>query len=386
MAHLKELLEQGQSVWLDYISRGLLRSGELKRLVEEDGVRGVTSNPTIFEKAISGSGDYDDSLRELLARDPHMEAGRLYEPLAIADIQAAADVLRPVYDETGGADGYVSLEVSPHLAHDTQGTIAEAKRLRAAVARDNVMIKVPATAEGIPAIEQLTAAGINVNITLMFSMAHYEAVTGAYIKGLERAAEPGRIASVASFFVSRVDTLVDRMLEEIGTPEAMALRGKIGIANSKQVYRRFEEIFHGEGFVALRQRGARVQRPLWASTSTKNPAYSDVLYAENLIGRETVNTLPMETIRAFQDHGRVRGQTVKENLNEALAALGQLKSVGIDLYQVAENGKGLRPQPADLAGQFRQPPALLAMEDQFARPGRFAVARQAFEVDAHLEA
>jgi transaldolase/glucose-6-phosphate isomerase len=336
MAHLKELLAQGQSVWLDYISRGLLRSGELKRMVEEDGIRGVTSNPTIFEKAIAGSADYDDALRELLAQDPRMEVGKLYEPLAIADIQAAADVLHSVYDETGGADGYVSLEVSPHLAHDTEATIAEARRLRAAVARQNLMIKVPATPAGIPAVEHLIAEGINVNITLMFSMAHYEAVARAYIKGLERAAEPAKVASVASFFVSRVDTMVDRALESLGTPEAKALQGKIAIANSKLVYKRFEEIFHGEGFVGLRQRGARVQRPLWASTGTKNPAYSDVLYVENLIGSETVNTLPLETLRAFQDHGRVPGQTIKENLDEATAALEQLKALGIDLNAVAE--------------------------------------------------
>jgi transaldolase/glucose-6-phosphate isomerase len=336
MAQLKELLAQGQSVWLDYISRGLLRSGELKRMVEEDGIRGVTSNPTIFEKAIAGSADYDDALRELLAEDPRMDVGKLYEPLAIADIQAAADVLRPVYDETGGDDGYVSFEVSPHLAHDTEGTIAEARRLRAAVARQNLMIKVPATPEGIPAIEQLIAEGVNVNITLMFSMAHYEAVARAYIKGLERSAEPGKVASVASFFVSRVDTMVDRALENLGTPEAKALQAKIAIANSKIVYKRFEEIFHGEGFVALRQRSARVQRPLWASTGTKNPAYSDVLYVENLIGSETVNTVPLETLRAFQDHGRVPGQTIKENLDEAVAVLERFKALGIDLNAVAE--------------------------------------------------
>ena len=336
MAHLKELLAQGQSVWLDYISRGLLRSGELKRMVEEDGIRGVTSNPTIFEKAIAGSTDYDDALRELLAQDPQMEAGKLYEPLAIADIQAAADVLRPVYEETGGGDGYVSLEVSPHLAHNTEATIAEARRLRAAVARENVMIKVPATPAGIPAVEQLIAEGVNVNITLMFSLAHYEAVARAYIKGLERSAAPGKVASVASFFVSRVDTMVDRELERLGTDEAKALQGKIAIANSKMVYQRFEQIFHGEGFVPQAQKGARVQRPLWASTGTKNPAYSDVLYVENLIGPETVNTVPMETLRAFQNHGRVPGPTIKENLAEAAAALERLKALGIELDAVAE--------------------------------------------------
>ena len=338
MNPLKELQEQGQSVWLDYIRRNLFHTGELKRLVEEDGVRGVTSNPTIFEKAIDGSTDYDDALRGLLAQDPKTDVGSLYERLAIEDIQMAADVLRAVYDETGGADGYVSFEVSPHLAHDTQATISEAKRLRAAVDRPNVMIKVPATPEGIPAIDELIAAGVNVNITLMFSMSHYEAVARAYIRGLERCADPAKVASVASFFVSRVDTMVDRALETLGMAQAQAktLLGKIAIANSKMVYQRFLQIFHGEGFVALRQRGARVQRPLWASTGTKNPAYSDVLYVENLIGAETVNTLPPETLNAFKDHGTVPGETVRDSLDAAAAALGRLKALGIDLDAITE--------------------------------------------------
>jgi transaldolase/glucose-6-phosphate isomerase len=336
MNPLKELLNQGQSVWLDFISRQVIQSGELKRLVEEDGLRGVTSNPTIFEKAIGGSADYDESLREMLAQDRKTPVGQLYERVAIQDIQAAADVLRPVYDQTSGADGYVSLEVSPHLARDTQATIAEAKRLKASVDRPNLMIKVPATPEGIPAIEELIAGGINVNITLMFSMAHYEAVAHAYIQGLERCAEPAKVASVASFFVSRVDTMVDRELENIGTPEAKSCLGKIAIANSKVVYQRFREIFHGEGFVALRQRGARVQWPLWASTGTKNPNYSDVLYVENLIGPETVNTLPVETLNAFKDHGRVSDATVRQGLDEAAEALARLKQLGIDLNAIGK--------------------------------------------------
>ncbi len=338
MNPLKELLVQGQSVWLDYIRRDLIRTGELKRLVEEDGIRGVTSNPTIFEKAIAGSTDYDDTLRALLTKDSKTDVGNLYEGLAIEDIQMAADVLRVVYDETGGADGYVSFEVSPHLAHDTQGTIKEAKRLRAAVERPNVMIKVPATPEGIPAIEELIADGVNVNITLMFSMRHYEAVARAYIRGLERCAEPSKVASVASFFVSRVDTMVDRALETLATAQARAktLLGKIAIANSKLVYHRFLEIFHGEGFAALSQRGARAQRPLWASTGTKNPAYSDVLYVENLIGADTVNTLPPETLNAFKEHGKVPGETVTDSLDDAAAALGWLKALGINLETITE--------------------------------------------------
>jgi transaldolase/glucose-6-phosphate isomerase len=336
MNPLKELGERGQSIWLDYIRRNLLTGGGLKRLVDDDGIRGVTSNPTIFEKAIAGSTDYDDALRRMLGENGAAEAGKLYEPLAIEDIQNAADVLRGVYDATHGDDGYVSLEVSPHLAHDTAATISEARRLREAVRRPNLMIKVPATPEGIPAIEQLIAEGINVNVTLMFSMAHYEAVARAYINGLRRAADPAAVASVASFFVSRVDTVVDKQLEAIGTPEAKALLGKIAIANSRVVYRRFLEIFHGEGFVSLRQRGARVQRPLWASTGTKNPAYSDVLYVENLIGPETVNTLPPDTINAFRDHGNVPGTTVKQGIEEADADLARLASLGIDLEAITE--------------------------------------------------
>ncbi|MBI4483730.1 MAG: bifunctional transaldolase/phosoglucose isomerase [Acidobacteria bacterium] len=333
MNPLRALQQYGQSVWLDYIRRSLITSGELRRLVTEDGLRGVTANPTIFEKAIAGSADYDDALRKMLARDRHADARALYEELAVEDIRMAADVLRPVYDETDGADGFVSLEVAPQLAHDTAGTIAEARRLWRAVARPNLMIKVPATPEGIPAIETLLAEGININITLMFSLSHYEAVAYAYIRGLERHSDPSRMASVASFFVSRVDTMVDRALEAIGTPEALALRGKIAIANARMAYRRFQEIFHGEPFAALRRRGARVQRPLWASTGTKNPAYSDVLYVEELIGPETVNTVPPSTLDAFRDHGRVR-RTVTEGLEEAEAALARLAKLGVDLDAV----------------------------------------------------
>ncbi|MGZ8498633.1 MAG: bifunctional transaldolase/phosoglucose isomerase [Candidatus Binatia bacterium] len=336
MNPLKELGAQGQSIWLDYIRRNLIRSGELKRMVDDDGIRGVTSNPTIFEKAIAGSTDYDEALRAMLARDGNADVEKLYEPLAIEDIQMAADVLRPVYDASHGDDGYVSLEVSPHLAHDTAGTIAAAKRLRAAVDRPNLMIKVPATPAGIPAIEQLIADGLSINVTLMFSMSHYEAVAHAYVKGLERCATPAKVASVASFFVSRVDSAVDNELAKIGTAEAQAMAGKIAIANSKVVYRRFMEIFHGEGFASLRSRGARVQRPRWASTGTKNPAYSDVLYVENLIGPETVNTLPPDTINAFRDHGKIPGATVKTGFDDADAALATLAKLGISLDKITE--------------------------------------------------
>ena len=336
MNSLKELSETGQSIWLDYIRRNLILSGELKHMVEEDGIRGVTSNPTIFEKAIAGNSDYDDALRSILAQHPKVDVEKLYETLAIEDIQMAADVLRTVYDSTNGDDGYVCLEVSPHLAHDTQGTITAAKRLRAAVDRPNLMIKVPATPAGIPAIEQLIADGLNINVTLMFSLSHYEAVAHAYVNGLERCANPAKVASVASFFVSRVDTAVDKALESLGTERALSLLGKIAIANSKIVYDRFRQIFHGEGFAPLRQRGARVQRPLWASTGTKNPKYSDVLYVENLIGPETVNTMPPETLNAFRDHGKVIEGAIVDNLDATAAALGQLKAVGIDLNVITE--------------------------------------------------
>ena len=336
MNPVKELLNQGQSIWLDYIQEGLIQSGELERLVEENGVRGITSNPTIFQKAIAGSSDYDDVLRAMLENDPQIEADKLFERLALENIRAAADVLRPVYDEAEGADGFVSIEVSPRIAHNTARTIDEAKRLRAEVDRPNVLIKVPATPEGIPAIEALIADGVNVNITLMFSMKHYEGVARAYIQGLQRCSNPQQVSSVASFFVSRVDTEVDKALKKLGTEEARALLGKVAIANCKLVYRRFREIFYGEVFAALRGRGARVQRPLWASTGTKDPAYSDVLYVENLIGPDTVNTLPPATLDAFRRHGRVKGSTVEEELKKAESDLSRLKELGIDLDAIAE--------------------------------------------------
>lgn len=336
MSRLKALRKLGQSIWLDYVQRSLITSGELGRLVEEDGLCGVTSNPTIFEKAIAGSQDYDDELHAILTDNPRAEPRTLYELSAIRDIQMAADVLKSVYDDTGGADGFVSLEVSPHLARDTDATLAEVRRLWRAVARPNVMIKVPATPQGVPAVEALIAEGININITLMFSLGHYEAVAQAYLSGLARSAAPERVASVASFFVSRVDTVVDRELEAIGTPQALALRGQGAIANARLVYRRFREIFYGERFSRLRRQGARVQRPLWASTGTKNPAYSDVLYVEGLIGPDTVNTLPPATLDAFRDHGQASRATVSESWDEAESCLAELQELGIDLVAVTE--------------------------------------------------
>jgi len=333
---LRILEAQGQAVWLDYIRRNLLTSGGLKRLVEEDGLSGVTSNPTIFEKAIAGSTDYDAGLRDSLSREAEQSSAVLFEGLAVDDIRAAADILRPVYDRTQGADGFVSLEVSPTLAHDTQGTQSEARRLWKKVDRPNLMIKVPATAEGIPAIEALIAEGINVNITLMFSLAHYEKVAQAYLSGIARCARPERVASVASFFVSRVDSVVDALLDANGSAGALALRGKAGIANSRAVYKRFREIFEGDAFAPLRAKGARIQRVLWASTSTKNPAYRDVMYIEELIGPDTVNTVPPATIDAFRNHGQVRGNTIAEGVPAALADLAALKTFGVSLDAVTE--------------------------------------------------
>ena len=331
---IEEVKRLGQSIWLDYIRRNLITSGELRKLVQ-DSISGLTSNPTIFQKAITQSNDYDEALQALLKANPDADIDTIYEHLALEDIRMAADILRPVYEASDGVDGFVSLEVSPHLAYDTNATIAGAHRLWRLVERPNLMIKVPATPQGIPAIETLIAEGININATLMFSQGHYEAVSHAFIRGIARNLNPQRVASVASFFVSRVDTYVDRELEGIGTEAALALRGKAAIANSKLVYQRSREIFLGEGFARERKRGARVQRVLWGSTSTKNPNYSDVLYVEGLIGPDTVNTLPLETINAFRDHGRVR-QTLAEGLKEAEEMLAGLKKAGVDLESITE--------------------------------------------------
>jgi transaldolase/glucose-6-phosphate isomerase len=340
---LLELGRQGQSVWQDYIRRRQTLSGELKRLIDRDGLRGQTSNPTYFEKAISGSHDYDDALRALVQEG--RSVGEICEALAVEDIQAAADLFRPIYDSLGGADGFVSLEVSPDLAHDREGTEEEARRLFAAVNRPNVMIKVPGTPEGMPAIERLISEGINVNVTLLFSLDAYEQAANAYIAGLEMRNAAGgdlsRVASVASFFLSRVDTLVDRRLEtvirETADDAARAgmevLLGKAATANAKLAYARFRSIFGGERFRALEEKGARVQRPLWASTGTKNPSYSDVMYVEPLIGLDTVNTMPPATLDAFRDHGVVR-TTVEEGLEEAKATLAALAESGIDMDEV----------------------------------------------------
>lgn len=362
MAPLQALRERGQSVWLDEIRREWLTDGTLQRLIAR-GVTGLTSNPTIFERAITTSPAYDEALRDHLARDPEMETTALYEALAAEDIRMAADLLRPVYEASGGADGYVSLEVSPHLAHDTERTIDEARRLWHMVDRPNLMIKVPATPAGIPAIEDLIAEGINVNVTLIFSPAHYEAAAEAYWRGLRRRAEAGRdlrsVASVASFFVSRIDTAADRALEALGTPEARALLGKIALAVAKRVYRIFCERFLPAAFPDLQRRGARVQRVLWGSTSTKNAAYSDVKYVEGLIGPDTVNTMPLATLEAFEDHGRVPGDTILEGWAEAEADLAALERLGIHLEEILD-----RLQAEGVAAFVRSYAALLEALDR----------------------
>jgi transaldolase len=333
MTKLHKLVELGQSIWLDYISRSLITSGELEDLIDQ-GLRGVTSNPSIFEKAIDESSDYDDELRELAIQGK--SADEIYESLVTDDVRDAVDLMRRVYDATEGLDGYVSLEVNPKLAHDTDRTITEAQHLYAALDRPNVLIKVPATPAGVPAIEALIGEGINVNVTLIFSLTQYEAIANAYIAGLEKLAEGGgdvtKVASVASFFVSRIDTAVDQALEKAGNTE---LQGKIAIASARTAYARFREIFKGPRWERLSASGARVQRPLWASTSTKNPAYPDILYVDNLIGPDTVNTLPMATMKAFLDHGHVRS-TIEADLDEARAQIAGLADAGVSLDNITQ--------------------------------------------------
>jgi transaldolase/glucose-6-phosphate isomerase len=333
MTKIHDLAELGQAMWLDFIRRGFITTGKLQALVEQ-GVRGVTSNPSIFEKAIAGNTDYDAALEDLVAAG--LSVDQIYEELAIEDIRSAADVLRPVYDKTGGADGYVSLEVNPHLAHETPGTVAEARRLFGLIARPNVMIKVPATPAGVPAIKALIGEGININVTLIFSVAQYEAIAQAYLAGLEKLAAAGgnvgQVASVASFFVSRIDTAVDRALDHAGTTE---LQGKIAIASARAAYARFQELFRGQAWERLAAQGARVQRPLWASTSTKNPQYPDTMYVDDLIGPQTVNTVPPGTLDAFLDHGQV-ALTLEQGLVEAQQQLASLADLGLDLQAITQ--------------------------------------------------
>ncbi len=332
-SRLHELSELGQSVWIDFLSRNLVKKGELARMMREDAVVGVTSNPTIFQKAISAGDAYDEQLREVLKneRDPK----EVFIQLAARDVGDALDLLRSVWDEGGGKDGYVSIEVDPNLADDTQATIAEAARLHDVIDRPNLFVKIPATKPGLPAIEEMIARGRSINVTLIFSLERYAEVAEAYVRGLERfvqdGGDPTTLASVASFFVSRVDTEADKRLDEVGGHDE--LKGKLAIANAKLAYERYKEIFSGERWEALAAKGATPQRCLWASTSTKNPAYRDVMYVEELIGPMTVDTMPEETIRAFQDHGDV-APTLEQGIDEAKDVFERIAEAGVDYDDV----------------------------------------------------
>jgi len=334
-SRLHQLSARGQSVWIDYLSRDLLETGELKRMMKEDAVVGVTSNPTIFQKAISHGNAYDEQVKELLEED--LEPKEIFLRLAVRDVEAALDLLTPVH-EGNAEDGYVSIEVDPTLAYDTKATYEEAIRLHEWIDRPNLYVKIPGTKPGLQAIEDCIAAGRSINVTLLFSLEMHGAAMEAYLAGLERlvagGGDPAKVRSVASFFVSRVDTEADKRLEAIGTKEALALRGKLAIANAKLAYERYQKAFSGPRWEALEAKGALPQRCLWASTSTKNPEYRDVLYVEELIGPHTVNTMPEETIQAFQDHGEVRGDTVLDGLDEAHRLLEQLAAVGVDYDDV----------------------------------------------------
>jgi transaldolase len=332
-SRLHELAARGQSIWFDTLSRDLVHTGELKRMMDEDAVTGVTSNPTIFQKALSSGDAYDEDMKKLLAETDDPE--QIFFSLALQDIRDACDVLKPAYDASNGVDGYVSMEVLPALAYDTEGTFAQAQWISKEVERPNLYVKIPATMAGLPAIEDSIAHGTSINITLIFSLERYKAVVEAYLRGLERliagGGDPSKVASVASFFVSRVDTEADKRLE--GHPE---LQGKLAVANAKLAYQHYLDTFKGPRWEYLEGKGATKQRCLWASTSTKNPAYRDVLYVEELIGPETVNTMPLETIEAFQDHGEIRGDTVLEGVDEARDLLEQLEKAGVSYDDVVE--------------------------------------------------
>jgi len=334
-SRLHELTEHGQAVWFDTLSRDLVKTGELKRMMDEDAVTGVTSNPTIFQKALSGSDAYDKDLKRLLGETD--DPTEIFFSLALQDIRDACDVLKPAYDSSNGVDGYVSMEVEPGIAYDTDRSFDQARWIAKEVERPNLFVKIPATAPGLPAIEECTAKGTSINITLIFSLERYKAVVEAYLRGLERlvasGGKPAQVASVASFFVSRVDTETDKRLDALGRPD---LKGKLAIANAKLAYQHYLEVFASDRWRYLEGKGATKQRCLWASTSTKNPEYRDVMYVEELIGPETVNTMPLETIRAFQDHGELRGDTVLEGIDEARELFRQLADAGVDYDDVTD--------------------------------------------------
>ena len=338
MNNLQKLAQLGQSIWYDNISRGVIRKGELKRMVDE-GLLGVTSNPTSFDKAISSSNDYDDQIRDLVEKNPNIDAGEIIQALMVKDIQMACDVLRPVYDLTKGGDGFISIEVTPNKARDTKATIDEVRDLWAKVNRPNLMVKIPSTKEGLPAIEQSIYEGTNINVTLIFSVERYREVADAYIRGLERRVKEGKpvdgVRSVASVFVSRIDTLVDDLLAKKDPDKTKPLMGKAAVANSKFVYKAFKEIFGSARFKALEAKGAKVQRPLWGSTGTKNPAYSDLLYIEPLIGQNTVNTVPPATYAAILDHCHP-ALTIESDLDGARKTLADIATAGIDMKWVLQ--------------------------------------------------
>jgi len=334
---IKQLVSLGQSIWYDNIERRLLNNGDLAAMVERGDIQGLTSNPTIFNNAIANSNDYDADLL------PLAQAGKspleIFEALAVDDIRAAADLLRPLYDETNGDDGYVSLEVNPTLAYETEKTLSEAKRLFAWVDRPNLMIKIPGTEAGLPAIRQAIAAGLNINVTLIFSIERYQAVMDAYLSGLEDRASEGLpidgIASVASFFVSRIDVKVDQRLNALGSDQAAALLGKTAIANARLAYQAFKAVFGSDRFASLKAQGARAQRPLWASTGTKNPAYSDTLYVDELVGPDSVNTMPPATLDAFRDHGQA-ALRIESDLEGANHTFSELAALGISMAEVTQ--------------------------------------------------
>lgn len=341
MKTLIELLNYGQSYWLDNLTRGKITSGELKNRVDEQGLRGVTSNPSIFSKAITGGSDYDDQIAKLVKEGKN--PSQIYDELTIKDVQDACDILLPVYEKSDGTDGFVSLEVPPYLARDTEGTIKEARRLYSAVSKKNCLIKIPGTKEGVPAIEQTLYEGVNINITLLFSIESYEAVAQAYLNALTRRVAEGKpidhIISVASVFISRIDVLTDQLIDQhITTTDTQSplLKGKAGIATARLCYQRFKEIFSGEKWEKLEEKGAHVQRPLWASTSNKDPHGSDLRYVEPLIGENTINTLPDKTIVAFADHGTLKRNAIEEDLDQANALFGKLKKVGVDISSVTQ--------------------------------------------------
>jgi transaldolase len=332
--NVKKIHDFGQSIWLDFIDRKIMDSGELKRLIDEDGIRGITSNPAIFEKAISSSDDYKDDIAKLTEKEMSNEA--IFYGVAVEDIKRAADMLKPLYDEAEGADGFVSLEVSPHLARDTEGTAQQAFELWKTVRKENVMIKIPGTAEGLTAIRRAIREGININVTLLFGLHRYEQVTDAYISGLEdrlKNSQPlDHIASVASFFLSRIDVMIDPLLEKKGLTD---LKGEVAIASAKKAYEIYQRVFSSDRFVKLREKGAKPQRLLWASTGSKDPAFSDVKYVEALIGPDTVNTIPMETLEAFRDHG-VAANTLENDLDHATKVLEDIKKAGINLDAITQ--------------------------------------------------